>query len=96
MHERALMTDLMREIEAVASADGASRVTRVAVRLGALSHFTPEHFREHFVDASRGTLAEGAAVDAVLEDDLDDPRAAGVVLESIEVEVEVPERQVTS
>jgi len=86
VHERALMTDLMREIEAVAAADGATRVTRVSVRLGALSHFTPEHFREHFVDASRGTLAEGAAVDAVLADDLDDPRAAGVVLENIEVE----------
>ena len=87
MHERALMTDLMREIEAVAAADGATRVTRVSVRLGALSHFTPDHFREHFVDASHGTLAEGAAVDTVLGDDLDDPRAAGVVLESIEVEV---------
>lgn len=91
MHERALMTDLMREIEAVAAADGATRVTRVSVRLGALSHFTPEHFREHFVDASRGTLAEGAAVDAVLADDLDDPRATGVVLESLEVEVPEPE-----
>ena len=66
MHERALMTDLMREIEGVARADGATRVTRVSVRLGALSHFTQEHFREHFVDASRGTLAEGAVVDAVL------------------------------
>ena len=87
MHERALMTDLMREIEAVARADGATRVTRVSVRLGALSHFTQEHFREHFVDASRGTLAEGAAVDAVLADDLDDPRATGVVLESLEVDV---------
>jgi hydrogenase nickel incorporation protein HypA/HybF len=87
MHERALMNDLMREIEGIARSDGASRVTRVAVRLGALSHFTPEHFREHFLDASQGTLAEGAAVDAVLEEDLDDPRAAGVVLESIEVEV---------
>lgn len=87
MHERALMTDLMREIEEVARADGAMRVTRVSVRLGALSHFTQEHFREHFVDASRGTVAEGAAVDAVLEDDLDDPRATGVVLESVEVEV---------
>lgn len=86
MHERALMNDLMREIEAVARADGALRVTRIAVRLGALSHFTPEHFREHFVDASRGTLAEGAAVDAVLAEDLNDPRAAGVVLESIEVD----------
>ena len=87
MHERALMTDLMREIEAVARVDGATRVTRVSVRLGALSHFTQEHFREHFVDASRGTVAEGAAVDAVLADDLDDPRATGVVLESVEVEV---------
>lgn len=86
MHERALMNDLMREIDGVARADGASRVTRVSVRLGALSHFTPEHFREHFVDASHGTLAEGADVEAVLADDLDDPRAAGVVLESIEVE----------
>jgi hydrogenase nickel incorporation protein HypA/HybF len=84
------MTDLMREIEGVARADGATRVTRVSVRLGALSHFTEEHFREHFVDASRGTLAEGAAVDAVLASDLDDPRATGVVLES--VEVEVPDR----
>jgi hydrogenase nickel incorporation protein HypA/HybF len=93
MHERALMTDLMREIEAVARADGAERVTRVSVRLGALSHFTPGHFREHFVDASRGTLAEGAAVHAVLAEDLDDPRAGGVVLESLEVEV--PEREVT-
>jgi len=90
MHERALMADLMREIEGVARADGATRVTRVSVRLGALSHFTEEHFREHFVDASRGTLAEGAAVDAVLASDLDDPRATGVVLES--VEVEVPDR----
>ena len=87
MHERALMRDLMREIEAVARADAALRVTRVAVRLGALSHFTPEHFREHFVDASRGTLAEGAEVDATLATSLDDPQAAGVVLESLEVEV---------
>ena len=91
MHERALMTDLMREIVGVARADGATRVTHVSVRLGALSHFTEEHFREHFFDASRGTLAEGATVDAVLGNDIDDPRAAGVVLESIEVEVPEPE-----
>jgi hydrogenase nickel incorporation protein HypA/HybF len=90
MHERALMTDLMREIEAVARDSRATRVTRVSVRLGALSHFTEEHFREHFLDASRGTLAEGAAVDAVLAADLEDSRAAGVVLESLEVEVPEP------
>ena len=87
MHERALLADLVREIESVARADEAARVTRVAVRLGALSHFTPAHFREHFVDATRGTLAEGAAVDAVLEQDLGAPHATGVVLESVEVEL---------
>jgi hydrogenase nickel incorporation protein HypA/HybF len=80
------MDDVMRKIEEVAHENSAVRVTRVAVRLGALSHFTPDHFREHFVDASRGTLAEGAQVDAVLDDDIHAADASGVVLESVEVE----------
>jgi len=87
VHERALMDDLMRKIEEVAHENGGVRVTRVSVRLGALSHFTPEHFREHFADASRGTLAEGAEVEAVVDGDLDAPGASGVVLESVEVEL---------
>lgn len=86
MHERALMDELMRKIESVAHENDGVRVTRITVKLGALSHFTPEHFREHFADASRGTLAEGAEVDAVLEDDVHAPNATGVVLESVEVE----------
>ena len=86
MHERALMRDVMRRIEQVAAAEGAARVTRVDVRLGALSHFTPAHFREHFGDASRGTVAEGASVHAVSETDPFAPGAADVVLESVEVE----------
>ena len=86
MHERALMDDLMKKIVSVAHENGGVRVVRITVRLGALSHFSPEHFREHFVDASRGTLAEGAEIDAVLEDDVHAPNADGVVLESVEVE----------
>ena len=82
MHERALLDEVMRKIEQVAAAEGAARVTRIQVRLGALSHFTPEHFREHFVDASRGTLAEGATVDARL----DEARTTDVVIEEIEVD----------
>ena len=85
MHEKALMEDLMAKILAVAEAEGGARVTRIAVWLGALSHFTPEHFREHFDDAARGTLAEGARVEVTLDDDLTDPRAQGVVLESVVV-----------
>jgi len=86
VHERALMSDVMRKIDEVARAGGAARVTRVGVRLGALSHFSAEHFREHFVDAARGTIAEGATIDAVLDTDISDSRARDVVVESVEVE----------
>ena len=84
MHEKALMDDLMRKILGAAEAEGCTRVTRIRVRLGALSHFTEAHFREHFADASRGTLAEGAAVDAELGTDPTEPYAQSVVLESID------------
>ena len=86
MHERALMNDLLRKILGAAQAERGTRVTRIRVRLGALSHFTEAHFREHFEDASRGTLAEGAAVEAELGTDPTEPHAQGVVLESIDVE----------
>lgn len=86
MHERALMADVMREIQSVAAREGGGRVVRLDVRLGALSHFTPEHFREHFVDASHGTIAEGAEVHAVVDDDVAGAHAQDVILESVEVE----------
>ena len=86
MHERALMRSVLDRVRAVAAEEGAGRVTRVTVRLGALSHFTPDHFREHFDDAARGTLAEGAEVVASVSDDLADPNAADVVIESVEIE----------
>lgn len=82
MHERALMNDLMRKIE---SESAGARVMCVRVRLGALSHFTPEHFREHFEDASRGTVAEGARVEAELRSDPTEAAAQGVVLVSLDV-----------
>jgi hydrogenase nickel incorporation protein HypA/HybF len=82
------MDDLMQKIESEAAAAGAQRVTRIRVRLGALSHFTEAHFREHFVDASRGSVADGAEVDAELRMDPTEPEAQGVVLESIEVELQ--------
>ena len=87
MHERALMADVVRKIEEVARTRRSTRVTRVGVRLGALSHFTPAHFRAHFADAALGTLAEGAEVDALPDDDLTAASAGDVVLESVEVEV---------
>ena len=85
MHERALMDDLVRKVLAVAESEPAASVTRIRVRLGALSHFTPEHFREHWHDAARGTIAQDAIVDATLDSELEGEAAQGVVLESVEV-----------
>ena len=79
------MDDLVAKVVAVAEAEGATSVARIRVRLGALSHFTPEHFVEHWQDASRDTVAEGAQVDATMDDDLAGEAAQGVVLESVEV-----------
>ena len=87
MHERKLMDDLMGKIDSEARDAGATRVTAVRVRLGALSHFTEAHFREHFEDTSRGTLAEGAEVETELRTDPTESEAQGVVLESIDVEL---------
>ena len=83
MHERKVIDDLVGELRRIEAREG--RVARIRVRLGALSHFTPEHFGEHYDDATRGTTLAGVEVDAVLSDDVDDATATGVVLESVDV-----------
>ncbi len=85
------MKDVMRELERVAQQEGATKVTLVGVRLGALSHFTPLHFLEHFQDASRGTIAEGALIEAVVDEDLMSSSARDVILERVEIEAPDPE-----
>lgn len=86
MHEATLMTDLMRRINEIAISENASRVTRVRVWLGALSHMSPAHFAEHFEQASAGTIAHGAQLDTIVSDDLHDPNAQSVLVESVDLE----------
>lgn len=85
MHEQATIRNLVATVLHVAADNDAKRVVRIKVKLGSLSHFTPEHFEEHWVDASAGTIAEGCKVEAELSEDLTDPNAQGVVLEDIEI-----------
>jgi hydrogenase nickel incorporation protein HypA/HybF len=81
------MRGLMANLEAIARDQQAKRIKRVRVWLGALSHFSVEHFREHFEQASKGTVAEKAMLDIAVSTDIADPRAQDVVLESLDVEV---------
>lgn len=87
MHEAHLMETLMRRIAEIAEAEHARRVTGISVWLGALSHFSVEHFTEHFERASTGTITEGARLDVTVSDDTQDADAQEVMLESVEVEV---------
>lgn len=85
MHEKSLMDDLMRKILSLASREGAVKVTKVSVKLGALSHMSKEHFKEHFDIAAQGTIAEDAEIDAEESLDIHDANAASVILKDIDV-----------
>jgi hydrogenase nickel incorporation protein HypA/HybF len=80
------MKNLMGKVERLAREHGAGRVTCLRVKLGALSHFSPDHFREHFEQASRGTVAEGASLEIDLLTDVSDPQAQDVLFESADIE----------
>ena len=87
MHETGLVRDLIRCIDQAAVAHGAARVACVRVWLGALSHLSATHFREHFLAESRGGAAEGAALEITESTDLADPDAQHLRLESLDLEV---------
>lgn len=76
----------MRKITALAAEQGARRVVGVKVKLGALCHISPDHFREHFEEASAGTVADGAKLEVVLNPDPNDAHAQDILLDSVEVE----------
>jgi hydrogenase nickel incorporation protein HypA/HybF len=86
MHEFSLINDLLHKIDTIAREQQANRVVGVRVQLGALSHISSDHLREHFVEAAKGTIAGGANLEIVMLTDESDPRAQEILLESIDVE----------
>ena len=85
MHEFSLMRDLLAKVDGVLRQSGGTNVKRVRVRLGALAHISPAHFREHFVQGTRGTRAEGCKLDIEVGTATDDPQAQDIVLKSVDV-----------
>ena len=86
MHEMSLIHDLMRKIKTIASDQNAARVVGVKVRIGALAHISADHFREHFEEEAKGTIAEGARLEVEMLTDENDPQAQDIILDSVEVE----------
>jgi hydrogenase nickel incorporation protein HypA/HybF len=86
MHEFSLIADLMNKLHAIAREQKSQRIVGIKVKLGALSHISAEHFREHFDQAARGTAAEGVQLNIEVSRDPDDPHAQDILLESVEIE----------
>ena len=53
----------------------------VRLKVGPLAHIEPDHLREHFVAAARGTVAEAARLEIETTEELHD-----LTLESIDVD----------
>jgi hydrogenase nickel incorporation protein HypA/HybF len=86
MHETALVRDIVHRMADLARATGVRRVKGAKIWLGALSHLSAEHFREHFAIEARDTLAAGAVLEIEASDDPSDPHAQNIRLESVDLE----------
>ncbi|HMF16636.1 MAG TPA: hydrogenase maturation nickel metallochaperone HypA [Gemmataceae bacterium] len=80
MHEMSLLRGLLNQIEAAARGHGVARVSVIRLKLGPLAHIEPDHLREHFAQAARGTLAESARLEIETTDELHE-----LTLESLDV-----------
>ena len=87
MHETGIVRDLVGRLERSAREAGAVRVQGVTVWLGALSQFSPAHFRLHFDEAAEGTLAEGAALTIETSEDVAHRDALHVIMRSADLEL---------
>lgn len=60
MHELSLCTSIIKVIEDLTVGKSISRVTVVALEVGALANVEPQALQFGFAAAARGTIAEGA------------------------------------
>jgi hydrogenase nickel incorporation protein HypA/HybF len=66
MHEASIAAELLQVVEEQARAHGLVRVTRLALRVGAMRAVVPELLRTAFEVMAQGGLAEGARLDLEL------------------------------
>lgn len=86
MHESGVIKEMMAAIKKFMVENKLTSVKRIKVRIGALSSFSPDHFREHFDEAVAGSPIEQAALILETADDIGADDALSIVLEEIEGE----------
>jgi hydrogenase nickel incorporation protein HypA/HybF len=86
MHEMSLFKNIMQKIDSISKEQEGKKILKMKIILGAHSHLSSSHFREHFDIFSKGTPAEGALLDIIEDSDTESPYAQEVILDSVEVE----------
>jgi len=86
MHEEAMLRDLVRKAEEVARREGAVRVTRVRLWVGARAHLAGPELKDRWAHAVSGTPLSGAEVEIETSRDRLDPNAENVMLRSLDVD----------
>ncbi|MFH1699875.1 MAG: hydrogenase/urease maturation nickel metallochaperone HypA [Candidatus Zixiibacteriota bacterium] len=85
MHELSLLKDIFKKLKSISEEKGGASIKKVTIRLGALSHISSDHFSEHFYEAAKGTNAENAELEVINSEDINDPHAQDIILESVEI-----------
>ena len=85
MHESSLMIGLLKKITSIAVQQKATKIISVGIKLGALSNITADHFREHFVEAAKDSIAEGANLIIEESTDFMDQNAQDILVTEVEV-----------
>jgi len=86
VHEMTTVRALCTQALEAANASGAAKVTAVNLKIGALSHLSAGHLREHFVAAAADSILEGARLDISIDEDASAVHAQEIELVSLEVE----------
>ena len=86
MHESSLIPSLLEKIEALGREHHATMVVAVDVSIGELSGIGAEHFKEHFIAETAGTIADGAELRVRVNEDPFTAGSHSVLLESVELE----------
>jgi hydrogenase nickel incorporation protein HypA/HybF len=86
MHESGIIEDLIQKIEAAARDNDATKIVSVDLEIGALAAISPDHLKEHFDIAARGTLAEGAELRMEVSEDALAPDPQAIRVTGMEIE----------
>ncbi|MBI4387736.1 MAG: hydrogenase maturation nickel metallochaperone HypA [Candidatus Omnitrophica bacterium] len=86
MHEFSLIGNLVKKLNLIESEQRGRKIVGIKVLLGALSHISQEHFREHFEHAKKGMPFENASLEVEVSTDEKDPHASDIILKSVDLE----------